>query len=68
MDASANIRKAPQEYFDLDEKQQLADFFGYRNMTAVNQKFEECPCAVIAAEEFGMQYFGDLWPTGMKKH
>lgn len=42
-------------FFDLDEKQQIADFFSLRNYQSVNKVFDEYGCAIIAAEVLGGQ-------------
>ncbi len=46
------------EYLDLDEKEQIADFFSLRNSRQVDRIFEEYGCAIGAAEDFSMRYFG----------
>jgi hypothetical protein len=44
------------DHFDLDEKEQLADFFALRTHAQVNMAFEDCPLAIIAIERFCMEH------------
>lgn len=46
------------QYFDLDEKEQIASFFSLRNNQAVNKIFTEYGSALIAAEAWGVEHFG----------
>lgn len=43
-------------YFELDEKEQIADFFSLRNHRAVEKLFAKYGSALIAAESWGMQH------------
>lgn len=52
------FKRLRREYLDLDEKEQIAEFFSLRNSKQVDKVFEEYGCAVIAAEVFAMKYFG----------
>jgi hypothetical protein len=38
---------------ELDEKQQIADFFSLRNHRSVNRIYDEYGCAITAAEMLG---------------
>lgn len=48
--------KLRKEYFELDEKEQIADFFSLKNNQSVNEIFEKYGCALIAAEVWGMEH------------
>jgi hypothetical protein len=43
-------------YFELEEKEQIADFFSLKNHRVVNQIFAKYGCALFAAEAWGMQF------------
>lgn len=46
------------QYFDLDEKKKIADFFSLRNIRAVDGLFAKYGCAIGACEAWEMQYTG----------
>lgn len=50
--------KLREVYHDLDEKEQIANFFSLRNNRAVNTIFDQCGSAVIAAEIWEMETLG----------
>jgi hypothetical protein len=52
------FQKLRSEYLDLDEKEQIANFFSFRNNRQVNQVFDDCPLAVIAIERVLMEKYG----------
>lgn len=47
------------EYFALDEKEQIADFFSLRSNREVDRIFNRYGSVLVAAEAWGMHYFGD---------
>lgn len=47
------------EYFDLDEKEQIARMFSLRNNGEVDRIFNRYGCALSAAEAWEMHYFGN---------
>lgn len=57
-----NVRS---QYFDLDEKSQIAEFFSLRNNRTVTKIFDGCGLAVIAADLWEMNHPGNkekvLW-------
>jgi hypothetical protein len=57
------------EYFDLDEKEQIADFFSLRNNRDVDRIFNRYGSALVAAEAWEMHYFGNhnIEPDRFKK-
>lgn len=55
---SKTFARLRNEYFDLNEKEQIAGFFSLRNNRAVDKIFDEYGSAIIAAEVWEMQRFG----------
>lgn len=45
-------------YFDLDEKEQIANFFSLRSIKKVDAYFRKYGCVLAAAEDWEMQNFG----------
>jgi hypothetical protein len=45
------------EYFELDEKEQIADFFSLRNNRETDRLFNRYGSALVAAEAWEMHYF-----------
>lgn len=47
------------EYFELDEKEQIADFFSLRNNCETDRLFNRYGSALVASEAWEMHYFGN---------
>lgn len=55
------FKRLRSDYFDLDEKEQIASFYSLRNNQQVDKLFAKYGCAIAAADAWGMQHYGELW-------
>jgi hypothetical protein len=53
------FKRLRSEQFELDEKEQIADFFSLRNNREVDRLYKKYPMAIFAAEAFEMRLLGD---------